>query len=444
MTENITESLTVDEKKNNLPKFSILYVVFMVVILGLAHVLDEYTSIAPTYIKSSLVIDFFLENGIDETTALQTMNNMMFIQVILMFFSNFFKGLQDKWGRKPIFIISIIGMTLGVFIQSISPNYAIFMVGSSIGGFFLFNDMQYVYINEETPTKWRAQAFTTAKIIGLAAIFLIPFIRDKYITDTDPNWQPVLYFPIIVGVIVLIFGSIFLKETRAFQLVKDDRKNNPEKYKKEKINLRNAVKDLKKIPTWNQVKWIIIIMLVASPFYLVNVTYSEFMMYELNYLQKDVNMVLKLSVIGTGVVYVIQGQITDRIGRKFSYIMNTVLVLVLVPIEYYALFNNWIIVIGITQGIRIGAFWNITDVNRFMLIENVPTRLRGYAQTYSGLIMFISIPFSIVATTILLGLVNYTYDLFFLFGLPFILVSLILIIWKLKETKNVDLTKIEG
>ena len=102
-------------------------------------------------------------------------------------------------------------MTVGVFIQSISTNYITFAVGQALAYFFLFNDMQYVYISEETPTKWRAQAFTTAKIIGLAAIFLIPIIRDYYIPETLENWQYVLYFPIIVGGIVILLSSIFLK-----------------------------------------------------------------------------------------------------------------------------------------------------------------------------------------------------------------------------------------
>ena len=441
--QNNLTSESMEEKISKI-KYLPRYTVFLVIILGLAHVLDEYSSIAPSMIKSSLIQDFFINMGSTETIGLQTMNSMMIVTILLMLFSNFFKGLQDKYGRKVIFMISAVGMTLGVFIQSIAPNYPIYFIGSAIGGFFLFNDMQYVYINEETPTNKRAQAFTTAKIIGLSAIFLVPVIRGMFITEEVENWRPVLYFPVIIGVIVVIFAGIFLKETRAFQILKEDRKNNPEKYKTEKINFKNAIKDLKKLKTWNQVKWIIAIMTIAGPFAMLNASYSEMFMDQLGILHENRNTVMMLSILGTAIIYIIQGQVADRIGRKPSYIMNTVAVLVLVPVEYFAMINGNLIFAGITQGIRIGAFWNITDVNRFMLIENVPTRLRGYAQTLSGLVMFLTIPISIVATTLLLGVVTYTYDLLLYFGLPFVFVSLILIVWKLKETVNVDITKIEG
>ncbi|MHA1674177.1 MAG: MFS transporter, partial [Promethearchaeota archaeon] len=373
ITDAVEEEVS---KKLHLSK----YTVFLVVILGLAHILDEYSSIAPSMIQSSLIQEFFINMGSTETIGLQTMSAMGMITILLMFFSVFFKGLQDKYGRKIIFMISAVGMTLGVFIQSIAPNYPIYVFGSAIGGFFLFNDMQYTYINEETPTNKRAQAFTMAKIIGLSAIFLVPVIRGIYITEEIENWRPVLYFPVIIGLIVVVFAGLFLKETTAFQILKEDRKINPEKYKDEKINLRNAIKDLKKIPTWNQVKWIIIVMTVAGPFAMLNTGYSEMFMDQLGFLHKDRNTVMMLSILGTGISYLIQGQIADRWGRKPSYILNTVVVLILVPVEYFAMFNGQLVLIGITQGIRIGCFWNITDVNRFMLIENVPTRLRGYAQ----------------------------------------------------------------
>jgi len=366
------------------------------------------------------------------------------VQVLLMLFSNFFKGLQDKYGRKKIFLISTIGMTLGVFIQSIAPIYAIYFLGQAIAMFFLFNDMQYVYINEETPSNKRAQAFTAAKIIGLFAIFLVPVIRGMFITEGSENWRPVLFFPVLIGIIVIILSALLLKETRAYTILQEDRAKNPEKYVEEKISLPQAVRDLKKMDNWGQVKWVIIVIMIFTPFALLNLQYSEMFMDQLGILHADRNIVLMLQVVGTGIAYLIQGQVADRLGRRPSYIMNAIIVVVLVPIEYVALVEGNLIVAGLSQGIRIGAFWNITDVSRFMLIENVPTRLRGYAQTLSGLCMFIMLPIAIITTTILLGFVTYVYDILLYFGLPFVFISLILVILKVKETVNVDITKIEG
>ena len=157
-------------------------------------------------------------------------------------------------------------MTLGVAIIVISPNFPIYFMGSTITSFFLFNDMQYVYINEETPSNKRAQYFTTAKILGLAAILLIPLIRSFTITEGEEIWRPIYYFPLIIGIIVIVLSSFFLKETRAYEILKKDREVHPEKYQDEKISLKQSFRDLKKLETWSQIKWLIICMVIASFF----------------------------------------------------------------------------------------------------------------------------------------------------------------------------------
>jgi len=442
--EKERKSGSMDEIKREMSGYDKKYLVFLVVILGLAHILDEYSSLAPGWIKSSIVWEFFVQFGISETVALQTMSALGLITIFLMLFSNFFKGLQDNYGRKRIFVVSAIGMTLGVFIQSIATDYPIFFIGSSIAMFFLFNDMQYVYINEETPGDKRAQAFTATKIIGLCAIFFVPIIRGLFISEGSENWRPVLYFPVLVGVIVVILSALFLRETRAYTILQEDRKLNPEKYAKEKISLPQSIRDLRKMNNWVQVKWIIVVIMIGAPFGMLNLSYGEMFMDQLNILHDDRNIVMMLSVIGTGIVYLVHGQVADRMGRRPSYLMNGILVILLVPIEYISLLQGNLFVAGMTQGVRIGAFWNITDVTRFMLIENVPTRLRGYSQTFSGLCMFIVLPLSIIATTILLGFVTYVYDIVLFFGLPFVIIGTILVFFKVKETVHVDITKIEG
>ena len=52
-------------------------------------------------------------------------------------------------GLLSFFIIAIIGMTIGVGISASAPIYPIYYLGSLIASFFILNDMQYVYINEE-------------------------------------------------------------------------------------------------------------------------------------------------------------------------------------------------------------------------------------------------------------------------------------------------------
>ena len=455
MTELSPENQNETPQKNRLTKgHSKGYIVFLIIILALAHMLDEYSSLAQTFIKSSILAEFFPEN---ETAGLELLNVLGFLGIAIMLGSLFIKGLQDKYGRKKLFIISAFGMTLGVAIIVISPNFSIYYIGTMVASFFLFNDMQYVYINEETPSNKRAQLFTTAKILGLAAILLIPFIRSLTIIEGEEIWRPIYYFPLIIGIIVIVLSSFFLKETRAYEILKEDRKINPEKYKDEKISLKQSFRDLKKLETWSQVKWLIVCMVIASFFAMSNQAYSDTFLDDVGILHADRNIVFYASILFTGVAYFIHGQLTDRVGRKPAYIANTITVLVLLPVEYFVTLaipdsvNPTLLlwIAGAAQGLRIGAFWNITDVNRFMLIENVPTRIRGNAQAISGLFMFVGIPFSLVLSQVLLGMLQNgiltnTFQILLIIGIPVNLISLFFVATKLKETVHVDITKIEG
>ena len=158
----------------------------------------------------------------------------------------------------------------------------------------------------------------------------------------------------------------------------------------------------------------------------------------------DRNVVFFISTICVGIAYFANGQISDRIGRKPSLIYNTILVVVLLPVEYYAVLNYNIWLAGIAQGIRIGAFWNIGDVRGIMVMENTPTRLRGFAQMYAGLWAFPAVITAVIINVVLLEFITYTFQAALIMGIPINILCLILVFWKIKETKQVDITKIEG
>ena len=123
-----------------------------------------------TIIVCFILLEFF--GSSDSAAGQGILQAIQLIGIFLMLGSTVIKGLQDKYGRRKIFIISTLGMTLGVLITCLVPtgNFAIYFLGTTITSLFLFNDMQYVYINEEMSSNKRAQAFTTAKIIGIANV----------------------------------------------------------------------------------------------------------------------------------------------------------------------------------------------------------------------------------------------------------------------------------
>jgi MFS family permease len=309
--------------------------------------------------------------------------------------------------------------------------------------------MQYVYIQEETPAHLRTQAFTSAKIVGLLAILSATIIRLFIVTEESENWRPVFYFPIALGTLLIILSFAFLKESRAFLILKEDRKLHPEKYVKEKLNFKQAFRDFRAMPTWNQFKYILIIgtlWAIAAGFNGNN----EATMDQVGMLQEHRSIIFIISTIFVGISYFMNGQIADKIGRKPAMIMNSLLVAALIPLEYFAIVNHesWgmlsVSIGGMAQGLRIGAFWSSGDVRGITMLENTPTRLRGFAQMLSGLLAFPIIFLLLFLNYFLLDVFQYVMQIALVIAVPVNIIVAILVAALIKETKDVDITKIEG
>ena len=65
------------------------YMVLLIIILGLGHVLDEYSSLAPGMIKSSMIDEFFVSIGWKtQDEALQFMNLLGMSAMLIMIGTN--------------------------------------------------------------------------------------------------------------------------------------------------------------------------------------------------------------------------------------------------------------------------------------------------------------------------------------------------------------------
>ncbi|MEN8172980.1 MAG: MFS transporter [Chloroflexota bacterium] len=432
------------------------YMLLLIIILGLGHVLDEYSSLAPGMIKSSMIDEFFVSIGWKtQDEALQFMNLLGMSSLLIMILATLFKSLQDKYGRKIIFVISAIGMTLGMIVMILAGGYWVYFAGTLLSQFFIFNDMQYIYIQEETPARKRAQFFSYAKILGLLGLLLVPVVRSFTVVDGNENWRPVLYPPVIIGVLVVILSIFFLKETRAFQIMKKEREENKNKpgVEEEKITFKNTFRAIRKMPSWDQLKWLTILPMFYMIFALLNQGYSEVFMDQAGVSLSDRNIVLAVSTIFVGVSYFVNGLITDRIGRKASMVANAAAVIILVVVEYFAMWAAptssakilLLVIAAISQGYRIGAFWNITDVQRMMLFENTPTRFRGTVLALSGMALFIvMVPAIFLINGVIGAFPGNVQMVLIVIGIPANLVVVFGTILKLRETVQVDITAIEG
>jgi hypothetical protein len=104
-----------------------------------------------------------------------------------------------------------------------------------------------------------------------------------------------------------------------------------------------------------------------------------------------------------------------------------------------------LVIAATSQGFRIGAFWNITDVARMMMFENTPTRFRGTVQALSGIALFLPMIPGLFLTNALIAAFPGNIQLVLItVGIPANLTVILGTIFKLKETVQVDITAIEG
>ena len=156
--------------------------------------------------------------AVDYNEGFAQHNGIMVITYALGLIAPFYKALGDKFGRKLLFIISTLGMTLGLFILCVCTNYLWFMIGTCISTFFLGNDIQILYILEEAPSEKRATVYSIVKALGGLSSLSIPLIRHFFLNESGSNWRVVYIIPAIAGVLVALLVLIFAKNILTINL----------------------------------------------------------------------------------------------------------------------------------------------------------------------------------------------------------------------------------
>ncbi len=120
-------------------------------------------------------------------------------------------GLSDRFGRRPIMLLSLLGLGIDYFIMGFAPTIAFLFLGRIIAGAFgaTFTTAN-AYVADISPPETRAQNFG---LIGAA--FGVGFMLGPVIGGLLGEYGPRVPF-IAAGIISLInvvYGYIFLPET---------------------------------------------------------------------------------------------------------------------------------------------------------------------------------------------------------------------------------------
>ena len=233
---------------------------------------------------------------------------LLFSFAIMQFiFSPILGGLSDRFGRRPILLLSLFGLGLDYIFHAFAPSIAWLFVGRIIAGIMGASfSTATAYIADISSPEKRAQNFG---LIGAA--FGLGFIIGPVIGGISSKWGTNVPFLIAAGLTLLnvIYGYFVLPES----LSKDNRRA----FEWKRANPISSLKNLRKYPVVSGLVISLVLTFIAS--HAVQSNWSFSTMYKFNWTAEIVGY--SLAVVGVLVAFV-QGflirKIIPRLGQVKS------------------------------------------------------------------------------------------------------------------------------
>ena len=317
--------------------------------------------------------------------------------------------------------------------------------------FFTPNDMQVLYIMETAPKEKRATYSFVAKGIALISVSLIGVLSRMFLKEDVPtSWRMVYLIPVVAAIAIGALSFLLMRETPVFveqrrgflSLTPEERSELAAKDKKSGTAEQGGVfRAIKFIFVNRQLRWILIagFLFFATTFY----TSYYATVLEGAMATELVSTVLIIYPFVNGAVTIISGFFSDKLGRKKACLILGGLALAGLLMFVLSCRLHWgPVVAGIAYGCSIGGLWSMSDTLILtMPAESSPSGMRasvmGTISVMIGAGMFIGQALFIVLQNFV------SMDLLFMFiCVPFMAVSLLLLMTKVKETKDVDLDNI--
>ena len=150
--------------------------------------------------------------GLDNSKAAVYGGWMTFTYAVMQFFFMPILGnLSDRYGRRPIMLFSLLGLSIDYFIMALAPTIAFLFLGRGLAGIMgaTFSTANAYIADISTPDK-RAQNFG---LIG--AFFGVGFILGPVIGGILGEYGPRVpfYAAGIISLVNMVFGYFVLPET---------------------------------------------------------------------------------------------------------------------------------------------------------------------------------------------------------------------------------------
>jgi len=432
------------------------YLLFAMIVLTIIYIVDEITSNMNSAMQPYALFDLFRiasrdVNGPEYKAAINVVAPWSVASNLFLIISPFYKALSDRYGRRLFLMINTIGMGLGMLIVMTSQTTVQYILGMLFMMFFTPNDMQVLYIMETAPKEKRATYSFVAKGIALISVSLIGVLSRMFLREDVPgSWRMVYLIPVVVALAVGALSypfmgetPVFLEQRRAFlSLTAEERRARAAADAKSGTAEEGGVlRAIKFIFVNRQLRWILIagFLFFATTFY----TSYYATVLEGAMTTEMVAVALIIYPLVNGVVTIVSGFFSDRLGRKKACLILGGLAMAGLLLFVLACRLRWgPVAAGIAYGCSIGGLWSMSDTLILtMPAESSPSGMRasvmGTISVMIGSGMFIGQALFIVLQNFM------AMDRLFLFiCVPFMALSLLVLMAKVKETRDVDLDSI--
>ena len=431
------------------------YFLFLLVMIAVVNIIDEITSNLSISVQSSFVTEFFVNQPFFGKTytfeqGLSLHTSVSVLGYALSVATPFYKALADKWGRKPLFVISTLGMAAGLLIIWLSPNYIVFLLGFAVISFFIGHDIQIIYILEEAPDRSRAAIYSVLKSLGIFGVVLIPVLRRLLMGDDATQWRRIFLAPSLIGLaaagIVLFFVKdtrVFIKERTAYLSIpyeeRQEQKKREKESKKAHRNQSGVLNAVRYIFSSEDTKYLMLANIIFDAGMPAIALYFESAMHIAGMTTSDITNALFVLPIVYAVLTFFSGFIADTLGRRRTVLSASFLSVVgfiLFAVGINLLWNPWLI--GGFCGLYQGCYWIGRDYMNIMMTEKVPTDIRASAVGAVGLLTAIGLVVGYLLVIVGM-LVLPVWLTCLLVAVPFVACAAVLLKRKVSETKGIDL-----
>ncbi len=434
------------------------YFFVLLMLIAVVNILDEVTSNLTVTVQSSFVTEFFVNNPFmgkyyNYEDGLAFHSGIGVFTYVLGLFTPFYKALADKLGRKPLFVMSTLGMAAGLLVIHLSSSYIMFLVGFAIISFFMGHDMQIIYILEEAPDKHRAKIYSFLKSFGILGVILIPTLRDMLMGNDATKWREIFLVPAIIGFAASVLVILLAKDTKVFISERtaylsrpfEERQREKELKKQQKQAQRNqsgVFNGVKYIFANKDTKMLIISHIIFDSAMPAIALYFESSMHRAGMSTADITKALFMVPVIYASITFISGFIADKAGRK-----TTVTLFSTTCVAGYILFVAGILLgwnpylVGAFAGLYQGSYWIGRDYMNVMMTEKVPTDIRASVVGAEGLLVIIGLVVGYGLAIVGMMIMPIWWACLAI-SIPAVSIAAIMFALKVKETKGVSLDEI--